>query len=71
MKRPLILAIALVCLFVAVAGIMIKVMPGPLKDSDYFVIGSVATLVSLAVTFLLIVLTTKGGAGVFIKRRRK
>ena len=71
MKRTIVLALAIAFLFAAVAGIMSQVMPGPLKPSDYFIIGTVATLVSMAALFLLIVLTTKGGSGVFVKRRRK
>ncbi len=71
MKRTIVLAAAMVFLFAAVAGIMSQLMPGPLKESDYFVIGSVATMVSLAALFAMITLTTKGGSGVFVKRRRK
>lgn len=71
MKRTILLAAAMVILFAAAAGIMGRLMPGPLKEADYFVIGSVATLVFLAGLFMLMVLTTKGGSGVFVKRRRK
>ena len=71
MKRTIVLALAMVFLFAAIAGVMSQLMPGPLKEADYFVIGSVATLVSLALLFVLIALTTKGGSGVFVKRRRK
>ena len=59
MGRTLSLALALVFIFAAVAGIMLKVMPAPLKDSDYLVIGSVATLVSLLVLFVVHISTSR------------
>ncbi len=71
MKRAILLAVGMACLFAAVAAIMIKVMPAPLKEADYFVIGSVATLVSLAALFVMVAMTSKGGSGIFVKRRRK
>jgi hypothetical protein len=45
--------------------------PDPLQESDYLVIGSVATLVSLLVVFLRLVTTSMKGSDVFFKRRRK
>lgn len=71
MKRGLMLGAAAVCVFVVVSGIMLKVMPAPLKESDYMVIGSVATLVSLGVVFLVLVSTTMKSTDVFFKKRRK
>jgi hypothetical protein len=71
MQRALLLGGSAVCVFVVVAAIMIKVMPTPLKASDYMVIGSVATLVALLVLFLVIASTTLKSRNVFYKRRRK
>lgn len=71
MKRGLMLGAAAVCVFVVVAAVMLKVMPGPLKESDYMVIGSVATLVALGVLFLVLVSTTMKSSDVFFKKRRK
>jgi len=71
MARTLSLAFALVFIFAAVAGIMLRVMPAPLKDSDYLIIGSVATLVSLLILFVLVVATSGNRSGVFFKRRKK
>ena len=71
MGRTLSLALAVVFIFAAVAAIMLKVMPAPLKDSDYLIIGSVATMVSLLMLFLLVVVTSGKGAGVFFKRRKR
>jgi hypothetical protein len=71
MKRGFILSGLAVCVFVVVAGIMLALMPAPLKDSDYMVIGSVATLTSLGVVFLVLVSTTLKSSDVFFKKRRK
>lgn len=71
MARTLSLALALVFIFAAVAGIMLKVMPAPLKDSDYLIIGSVATMVSLLSLFVLLIATSGKASSVFFKRRRK
>ena len=70
MGRGLMLALAGVCVFVIVAAAMLALMPAPMKESDYMVIGSVATLVALLVLFLVMVSTTKS-RDVFFKRRRK
>ena len=71
MARTLSLSLALVFIFAAVAGIMLKVMPAPLKDSDYLIIGSVATMVSLALLFVLLIVTSGKASNVFFKRRKK
>lgn len=70
MKHGLILSVAALCVFVLVAAIMLKLMPAPLKDSDYIVIGSVATLVTLAVVFGVLIATTRS-PDVFFKKRKK
>jgi hypothetical protein len=71
MKRGLMLGAGALCVFVVIAVIMLKVMPSPLKESDYMVIGSVATLVSLGVVFLVLVSTTMKSTDIFFKKRRK
>jgi hypothetical protein len=71
MKRGLTLGALAVCVFVVVAAIMLKVMPAPLKESDYMVIGSVSTLLALGVLFLVLVSTTMKSTDVFFKKRRK
>jgi predicted outer membrane lipoprotein len=71
MRRGLILGLGAACVFVVVAAILLRLMPGPLRESDYLVIGSVATLVSLLVLFLLLVSTTLKSSDIFFKRRKK
>ena len=70
MARGWMLGLAAVCVFAIVAGVMLKVMAEPLKESDYMVIGTVATLVTLLVLFLVVISTTKS-RNVFFKKRRK
>ena len=71
MGRRLSLSLAVVLVFAAVAGIMLKLMPAPLKDSDYLIIGSLATLVSLLILFVLVVTASGQASSVFFKRRKK
>jgi len=71
MGRTFALVLAVVLVFAAVAVIMLKVMPAPLKDADYLIIGSVATLVSLLALFVVVVMTSGQGSSVFFKRRKK
>ena len=70
MPRPVMLAGAALCIFVVVALVLLAVMPAPLKESDYLVIGSVATLGALLVVFLVTVSTSKS-RDVFFRRRKK
>jgi len=71
MRRALLLGLAGVCVFVVVAAILTKLMPEPLKESDYLIIGSVATLVALLVLFVVLLSTTMKASDVFFRRRRK
>jgi hypothetical protein len=71
MQRILILTLAGLCIFTVVAAIMIKVMPAPLKESDFMVIGSVATLVALLVLFVVLISTTMKSSNLFFRKRRK
>jgi len=68
MKRVLLLGLVVILVFAAVAALMLQFMPQPLKDSDYLVIGSVSTLVSLVVLFFMM---TASKPGLFFKRRTK
>ena len=71
MRRPLMLAAAGVCVFVIVAATMLKFLPLPHKESDYMVIGSVATLVALVVMFIVLISTSMRAKDVFFRRRKK
>jgi hypothetical protein len=68
MKRALLLGLVVILVFAAVAALMLQFMPQPLKDSDYLVVGSVSTLVSLVVLFFMMAASKPG---LFFKRRTK
>jgi len=60
-----------VCVFAVSAAVLVKIMPSPLKDSDYLVIGSIATLVSLLVMFVVLLATRLKSPDPFFKKRKK
>ena len=69
--RQVILVLGGVFVFAASAVVMVAIMPSPLKDTDYLVIGSVATLVSLLVMFFALLATRLKSPDPFFKKRRK
>jgi hypothetical protein len=71
MRRGLLLALAAICVFVVVAAVLLRMIPAPLKESDYMIIGSVATLVALLVLFLVLISTSMKSSNVFFKKRKK
>jgi hypothetical protein len=71
MNRTLALALVVIFVFAATSAVMIHFTPEPLKHSDYVVIGSVATLVSILVLFFGLAGTSLKGHDIFFKRRKK
>jgi hypothetical protein len=73
MVKTRILGLAVMAIFLVVTTFLLKLMPGPRKDSDYLVIGSIATLISLAAIFLLVTMTSRPGkfSDIFFKKRPK
>jgi hypothetical protein len=69
--RQILLVLGGICVFGVAALVMLQLMPAPLKDSDYLVIGSVATLVSLLVMFLVLIATRLKSPDLFFKKRKK
>jgi hypothetical protein len=69
--RQIILILGGVCVFAVAAAVIVAIMPSPLKDTDYLVIGSIATLVSLLVMFLVLIATRLKNPDPFFKKRRK
>jgi hypothetical protein len=55
MNRTLALAALLVLLFAGTVAVLVNVMPGPHKSTDYLVIGAVATLLCLLLLFVVLV----------------
>ena len=69
--RQILLILGGLCVFAVSAAVIIQFMPAPLKDPDYLVIGSVATLVALLVMFLILRATRLKSPDLFYKKRKK
>jgi Na+/melibiose symporter-like transporter len=54
MNRTVVLAVGMVMVFVATVGILLNVMPGPHKATDYLVMGAAATLLCLVLLFVVL-----------------
>jgi len=59
MKRILVLVLGLLAVFVVTVGVLLNVMPGPHKSTDYLVIGAIATLLCLLLLFIIFITTMK------------
>jgi hypothetical protein len=57
MNRTLALAVAMIMLFAATIGILLNVMPGPHKATDYLVMGAAGTLLCLVLLFVVLFTT--------------
>jgi len=57
--RIALLVVGVVLEFAAVAGILLALVPGPRASVDYLVIGTLATFISLATVFAVLMLTRK------------
>jgi hypothetical protein len=57
-----------VCVFGASAMILMRVVPGPLKELDYMVIGTVSVMIGLLAVFMMVIRSAKSG-DLFFKRR--
>ena len=55
MKRKIVLVIAMLAIFAVTVGVLLNVMPGPHKATDYLVIGAVATLLCLLALFVVLI----------------
>ncbi|MBI4894013.1 MAG: hypothetical protein HY821_25575 [Acidobacteria bacterium] len=69
--RTLTLAGAAVIVFGVTVAIGMKLVPPPRTESDYLVIGSVATFLSLIVLFAVLLTTWLKAPEVFFKKRPK
>lgn len=68
--RILLLAGSLALLFAVIVAGLLKLIPGPHRQVDYLVIGTLATFASMAVLFLVLIATSLRGREVFFKRRK-
>jgi quinol-cytochrome oxidoreductase complex cytochrome b subunit len=55
--------------FLVTMGIAFQLMPGPLKSTDYLVIGAIATFVSMLVLFVILTQTVGKKGQVFTKEK--
>ncbi len=70
-SRILALGVGLLLTFTIVAAILLRLMPGPLKETDYLVVGGVATMVSMLALFVALITTTLKSPDPFFKTKRK
>jgi hypothetical protein len=59
MNRTIALTVGMLMIFGATVAILLVVMPGPHKPTDYLVIGCVATLLCLLLLFVVLVNSPK------------
>lgn len=63
MNRTTGLALGMVMIFAVTVAVLLTVMPGPHKSTDYLVIGCVATLLCLLLLFVVLINTPKRPTG--------
>jgi Na+/melibiose symporter-like transporter len=70
-NRTLMLLGVTVALFGISIIVLTQLLPGPHSERDYFIIGCLATLVSLFVLFLIVISTWLKTPNPFFKRRKR
>ena len=71
LARAAILLLGALALFAGVVLIGLHLMPAPHTESDYLVIGCIATFLSLGAVFLVLIATWTRSPDNFYKRRPK
>ncbi|MGI8741510.1 MAG: hypothetical protein ACR2NN_02855 [Bryobacteraceae bacterium] len=70
MNRKVSVAGGIVAVFLATVLILLRVMPGPHKATDYMVIGTLATFVCILLAFILFTATTGKRSEMFFKHKK-
>lgn len=71
-SRILVLVLAMVLVFGTVVAILMQIIPAPRKETDYLVIGTLATFASLATLFGVLVTTIfKDPSALFFRRKKE
>ena len=70
-SRAMTLAGIGVALFGISTVVLVRLLPGPHTEKDYFIIGCMATLVSLVALFLLVITTWIKSPNPFFKKRKR
>ena len=69
--RIAVLVVAMIIVFFAVVAILFQIIPAPRKETDYLVIGTLATFASLATLFAVLITTIfKDPNALFFKRKK-
>jgi hypothetical protein len=68
--RILLLAVGMVIVFGSVAAILVRIIPEPRKETDYLVIGTLATFASLALLFVVLLTTYMKDPSAMFKRKQ-
>lgn len=69
--RLALLVLAMIIVFGVVAVILMQIIPAPRKETDYLVIGTLATFASLATLFGVLITTVyKDSNALFFKRKK-
>ena len=71
MLRKVALGFGIAIVFGLVAVVLATVMPRPLRQTEFMIIGAVSTLVSMLVLFLVLTATTMKTSDLFYKKRGK
>jgi multisubunit Na+/H+ antiporter MnhF subunit len=70
MNRKFSMALGILLVFAVTVLILLRILPGPYKPTDYLVIGTLATFVCILLAFLVVISTSDKGTDTFFKRKR-
>jgi|LNFM01.1.fsa_nt_gb di/tricarboxylate transporter len=68
-QRFAIAAGGITVVFLVTIAIALQLMPGPLKSTDYLVVGAIATFVSMLVLFVILTQTVGTKKQIFTKEK--
>jgi hypothetical protein len=68
--RTLLLAGGMALVFAVVVVLLLRIIPGPHRQTDYLVIGTLATFASLATLFVVLAGSFLKDPSVFFKRKK-
>jgi Na+/melibiose symporter-like transporter len=68
--RIAMIAGAIVMVYAVTAIILLKILPGPHRSTDYLVIGAVATFISMGILFWVVIAGVVKTTDNFYKRRK-
>ena len=69
--RVLLVLGAAIASYAAAVFALLQIIPGPRSSGDYLIIGCLATLFALLVTFVVVIKTVARAPDPFFRRRRK